>query len=114
VCVCVCVCVCQIVIARSTTTAAVSGSDLQSVVTAAFPDAEVVPVARKYFNETKGSMYVKLLAVKGSMVPSDTTMYLALASCAALLKYIEFAQNITYAAGSLRVCACSGLSEHRC
>jgi len=78
-------------------------TNLNDVLRAAFPDTELVVVSRKYFNETNGSLCVKQLALKATSVPSDSTMYLALGAAAAVLKYVDFAMNLAFAAGSLRV-----------
>ncbi|XP_013406219.1 mutS protein homolog 4 [Lingula anatina] len=70
-----------------------------------FQNANIATVQRKYFNETKGLQYIKQLSL-----PECTTVemelagkYYCLATTAALLKYVEFIQNVVYAPSSLKV-----------
>uniref|UniRef100_T1IXC0 DNA mismatch repair proteins mutS family domain-containing protein n=1 Tax=Strigamia maritima TaxID=126957 RepID=T1IXC0_STRMM len=70
-----------------------------------FSNTTITTVQRKYFNETKGLQYVKDLCVpeyKGVEL-EIASKYYCLATAAALLKYIEFIQNIIYAPHSLKV-----------
>ncbi|GAB6032154.1 MutS protein msh4 [Chamberlinius hualienensis] len=70
-----------------------------------FPKTATVSVQRRYFNETKGLEYIKRLCMpeckSTEMIVADK--YYALAAAAALLKYVEFIQNIIYSAKSLKV-----------
>ncbi|XP_065836479.1 mutS protein homolog 4-like isoform X2 [Oscarella lobularis] len=72
------------------------------------PDSNVTTVQRKYFNETKGLEYVKRLCVpEYSTVEMEiSTKYYCLAAAAALLKYVEYVQNIVFAPNSVKVEFC--------
>ena len=96
-----------------------------------FDEATLTTVQRKYFNESKGhlsyvlqkvtTLYFRFLfifdylvgleyihhlcASEFSSVEVDiSTKYYCLAAAAALLKYVEFIQNVVYAPNSLKVC----------
>ncbi|XP_033642505.1 mutS protein homolog 4-like [Asterias rubens] len=70
-----------------------------------FHNTSIATVQRKYFNETKGLQYIKHLCVSdfSSVEMEITSKYYCLAAAAALLKYVEFIQNIVYAPNSLKV-----------
>ncbi|XP_027047285.1 mutS protein homolog 4-like [Pocillopora damicornis] len=69
------------------------------------PYANLSSVQRKYFNEAKGLDYVKQLCVPelNTVEMEVASKYYCLATAAALLKYVEFIQNIVYAPGSIKV-----------
>lgn len=69
------------------------------------PYANLSSVQRKYFNEAKGLEYVKQLCVPeyNTVEMEVASKYYCLATAAALLKYVEFIQNIVYAPGSVKV-----------
>lgn len=77
-----------------------------------FPGANFSTVQRRYFNESKGQLYLKTLVISDlvQIVELHSNKYLALASCAAAIKYVEFIQHITLNANSLRISFSSGES----
>lgn len=78
---------------------------LFKLVTHQFQNSNVSTVQRKYFNETKGLQFVKQLCVSdfNSVVMELTTKYYCLAAAAALVKYVEFTQNMILAPASINV-----------
>ena len=75
---------------------------------------KVTTCQRKYFNENRGKhsliaglLYVRQLGV--AEVDSNYSLYLALGCFAALLKYVEISQAITFAANSVEVTVRSSL-----
>ncbi|KAG8183749.1 hypothetical protein JTE90_029330 [Oedothorax gibbosus] len=74
-----------------------------------FPDIVTVTVQRKYFNEARGLQCVQeLCAPDYKTVETEVSpKYYCLAACSALLKYVEFKQNITYALNSLKIVYCT-------
>ncbi|XP_061165050.1 mutS protein homolog 4-like [Saccostrea echinata] len=70
-----------------------------------FQNSNVSTVQRKYFNETKGLQCVKQLCVSdfNSVVMELTSKYYCLAAAAALVKYVEFTQNMILAPASINV-----------
>ncbi|CAG2192302.1 unnamed protein product [Mytilus edulis] len=63
-----------------------------------FVNTSLSAVQRKYFNEARGIQYVKQLCVpEFSTVEMEvTSKYYCLAAAAALVKYVEFIQNIVF------------------
>jgi hypothetical protein len=47
-------------------------SELQLLVSAKYPQCKVVPIARKYFDETKGAKYVSMYAIPSSTLIGET------------------------------------------
>ncbi|XP_062517164.1 mutS protein homolog 4-like [Corticium candelabrum] len=82
-----------------------SKSQLLTVLSDHYSDVSVTTVQRKYFNETKGLQYIKQLCVPeyNTVEMEVSSKYYCLAAGAALLKYVEFIQNMVYAAASLKV-----------
>jgi len=80
-------------------------SELYETVKKYFDDTALVNVSRKYFNESYGAQMVSQLVVteNDSIEHSISSKYLALASAAALIKYVEFIQHMTFAPHSLKV-----------
>ncbi|XP_022321107.2 mutS protein homolog 4-like isoform X2 [Crassostrea virginica] len=78
---------------------------LFKLVTHQFQNSNVSTVQRKYFNETKGLQSVKQLCVSdfNSVVMEVTNKYYCLAAVAALVKYVEFTQNMILAPASINV-----------
>ncbi|XP_054717327.1 mutS protein homolog 4-like [Uloborus diversus] len=74
-----------------------------------FPDILTVTVLRKYFNETKGLQCIQeLCAADYKTVEIEVAKkYYCLSACAALIKYVEYKQNMSYAHHSLRVIYCT-------
>ncbi|CAH3162066.1 unnamed protein product [Porites lobata] len=69
------------------------------------PYTNLSAVQRKYFNEAKGLEYVKQLCVPeyNTVEMEVASKYYCLATASALLKYVEFIQNIVYAPYSVKV-----------
>jgi len=80
-------------------------SSLFGMIKEAFPYVTLTTVQRKYFNETSGLNYIHQLCVpEYNTVEMDVqTKYYSLATAAALLKYVEFIQNIVFAPNSLKI-----------
>ncbi|XP_056009857.1 mutS protein homolog 4-like isoform X2 [Ostrea edulis] len=78
---------------------------LFKLVTHQFQNSNIATVQRKYFNETKGLQCVKQLCVSdfNSVVMELTNKYYCLAAVAALVKYVEFTQNMILAPTSINV-----------
>lgn len=70
-----------------------------------FTECSLSSMQRRHFNEVKGLQYIKKLCVPEFQgVEHDVCKkYYCLAACAALLKYVEFSQNVVYAPHSLKV-----------
>ncbi|KAL4241059.1 MutS protein msh4 [Mactra antiquata] len=70
-----------------------------------FQNTTISSVQRKYFNETKGLLYIKQLCVPeyNSVELEVSSKYYCLAATAALIKYLEFIQNTMYAPASLKI-----------
>ncbi|XP_045212131.2 mutS protein homolog 4-like isoform X2 [Mercenaria mercenaria] len=88
-------------------TACESGTmtNLSKFITDQFHNTSISTVQRKYFNETKGLLYVKQLCVPeySSVELEVSSKYYCLAAVAALMKYLEFIQNTIYAPASLKI-----------
>ncbi|XP_074639659.1 mutS protein homolog 4-like [Acropora palmata] len=69
------------------------------------PYTNLSAIQRRYFNEAKGLEYVKQLCVPeyNTVEMEVASKYYCLATASALLKYVEFIQNIVYAPGSVKV-----------
>jgi DNA mismatch repair protein MSH4 len=82
-----------------------SKSQLVTILGDHYSDVSITTVQRKYFNETKGLQYIKQLCVPeyNTVEMEVASKYYCLAAAAALLKYVEFIQNMVYAAASLKV-----------
>ncbi|XP_013777928.1 mutS protein homolog 4-like, partial [Limulus polyphemus] len=83
----------------------VTGSRIVQQITDQYPDTTIATVQRKYFNEAKGLQYINHLCVPeySSVEMEVATKYYCLAAGAALLKYVEFIQNVLYAPHSLKI-----------
>ncbi|XP_014778440.1 mutS protein homolog 4 [Octopus bimaculoides] len=62
-------------------------------------------VQRKYFNESKGLQFIRQLCLPdyNSVEMEVASKYYCLATASALLKYVEFIQNIVYAPSTLKI-----------
>lgn len=69
------------------------------------PTARIVSVARRYFNDSRGQLVLTQAALPEckSGLAEAGSKYLALAAAAALIKYVEFSQRLSFAANSLHV-----------
>ncbi|XP_046863669.1 mutS protein homolog 4-like [Xenia sp. Carnegie-2017] len=78
---------------------------LCEVIADQFSNVSLTTVQRKYFNESQGVQYIKQLCVpEFSAVQMEVaSKYYCLATASALLKYVEFMQNIIYAPASLKI-----------
>ncbi|VDM91761.1 unnamed protein product [Onchocerca ochengi] len=70
-----------------------------------YPEVEITMINRRYFNDLKG---VELLKQLGSNESSNITAevykkYYCMAAAAALIKYVEYIQNVLFAQNSLKV-----------
>uniref|UniRef100_A0A914CRA4 DNA mismatch repair proteins mutS family domain-containing protein n=1 Tax=Acrobeloides nanus TaxID=290746 RepID=A0A914CRA4_9BILA len=70
-----------------------------------FTNVTVVPLQRRYFNDARGIELIKQLAAPGcsNFETSMIKKYYCMASAAALIKYIEYIQNVLFAQNSLKV-----------
>ncbi|KAJ3537325.1 hypothetical protein NMY22_g5634 [Coprinellus aureogranulatus] len=72
-----------------------------------FPDSQIEPVARKYWNDSGGLEFVLQLCVEDSeragTILAVSNKYYALSAACALFKYTEAKLNTRFAAGSLRI-----------
>ncbi|XP_065646680.1 mutS protein homolog 4 isoform X6 [Hydra vulgaris] len=80
-------------------------TQLFQVISEQFPYVTLTTVQRKYFNESKGLQYIRQLCVpEFNTVEMDVqSKYYCLATAAALLKYVEFIQNVVFAPASLKI-----------
>ncbi|KAJ5068017.1 muts protein [Anaeramoeba ignava] len=78
---------------------------LYKMIESQFSFIQIETVARKYFSESKGSFYIKKYKLKENQSVEQVvaSRYLCIAACSALLKYVEFTQNITIATNSLKI-----------
>ncbi|XP_028395701.1 mutS protein homolog 4-like [Dendronephthya gigantea] len=78
---------------------------LCEIITDQFSNVSLSTVQRKYFNESQGLQYIKQLCVPefNAVEMEVSSKYYCLATASALLKYVEFIQNLVYAPGSLRI-----------
>ncbi|KAM3727875.1 MutS protein [Dirofilaria immitis] len=70
-----------------------------------YPEVEITMINRRYFNDLKG---VELLKQLGSSESSNITAeickkYYCMAAAAALIKYVEYIQNVLFAQNSLKI-----------
>ncbi|UYV61058.1 hypothetical protein LAZ67_1003267 [Cordylochernes scorpioides] len=81
------------------------GSKLFQLISAQFPQSTITTVQRKYFNEARGLQYITHLCVPeySSVEMEVNSKYYCLAAGAALLKYVEYIQNVVYAPRSLKI-----------
>ncbi|KAL5005729.1 hypothetical protein ScPMuIL_016887 [Solemya velum] len=70
-----------------------------------YQHTNISTVQRKYFNETKGLQYVKQLCVAeyNTVEMEVASRYYCLAAAAALMKYVEFIQNVVFAPASMKI-----------
>ncbi|KAJ3517535.1 hypothetical protein NMY22_g13946 [Coprinellus aureogranulatus] len=72
-----------------------------------FPDSQIEPVARKYWNDSGGLEFILQLCVEDSeragTILAVSNKYYALSAACALFKYTEAKLNTRFAAGSLRI-----------
>ncbi|ELU10757.1 hypothetical protein CAPTEDRAFT_92723, partial [Capitella teleta] len=86
-------------------TACEKANILFNAVTNSYQDTYLAMVPRKYFNEERGMSCIKHLCLPelASIEVEVKTKYYSLCAAAALLKYIEYIQNVVYAPGSLKI-----------
>ncbi|KAJ3843139.1 muts domain V-domain-containing protein [Lentinula raphanica] len=72
-----------------------------------FPDVDLEPVPRKYWNETSGLEFIQQLCVeddeRAGTILAVSSKYYALSACSALFKHSEIRRNTRFSAGSLRI-----------
>ncbi|PVD38561.1 hypothetical protein C0Q70_01177 [Pomacea canaliculata] len=77
-----------------------NSSKLFKMISDQFPNTNISSVQRRYFNETKAQQILSVMCCLNNVVPFR---YYCLATNAALLKYVEYIQNIIFAPSSLKV-----------
>ncbi|XP_070186875.1 mutS protein homolog 4-like [Littorina saxatilis] len=82
-----------------------NATKLFQMISEQFQNSTISTVQRRYFNETKGLQYINQLCLSDyrTVEMEVAAKYYCLATAAALLKYVEFIQNITFAPSSLKV-----------
>ncbi|KAG9467940.1 hypothetical protein GDO78_014030 [Eleutherodactylus coqui] len=80
-------------------------TELFRLISENFKGVSFTTVPRKYFNETKGVEYIEQLCVPefSTVLMETKSKYYCLAAVAALVKYVEFIQNIVFAPKSLKI-----------
>ncbi|KAJ3753257.1 muts domain V-domain-containing protein [Lentinula raphanica] len=72
-----------------------------------FPDVDLEPVPRKYWNETSGLEFIQQLCVeddeRAGTILAVSSKYYVLSACSALFKHSEIRRNTRFSAGSLRI-----------
>ncbi|GAB1599457.1 mutS protein homolog 4 [Argonauta hians] len=78
---------------------------LFQVISNHFSNCCISNIQRKYFNESKGIQLIKQLCLPdySSVEMEVASKYYCLATASALLKYVEFIQNIVYAPATLKI-----------
>ncbi|XP_076454636.1 mutS protein homolog 4-like [Babylonia areolata] len=82
-----------------------NATKLFQMVSDEFQHTTISTVQRRYFNETKGLQYINQLCLPDyrTVEMEVSAKYYCLATAAALLKYVEFIQNIMFAPASLKI-----------
>ena len=85
--------------------AASTGVKLYDDIQASLGEARLIPVHRKYFNESKGKLSIKQVMVDevSSVEMQFHNKFYCLAAACAILKYVEFTHTFTFNRKSLRV-----------
>eukprot|EP00048_Salpingoeca_helianthica_P008174 m.119619 g.119619 ORF g.119619 m.119619 type:complete len:869 (+) comp14532_c0_seq3:2474-5080(+) len=80
-------------------------SKLISLITDQFPSTNIVTVKRKYFNAERGLETITRLCLSEYKIVEMEVIekYYCLSAAAALIKYVEFIQNIVYSPRSLKI-----------
>ncbi|KAI8812993.1 muts protein 4 [Cladochytrium replicatum] len=89
----------------SITTAETSKSNLCAIIEELLPNIPIVPVHRKYYNDGVGLNYLKRYGLSEetpTIAVTLSTKYYCLAALAALLKYVEVAQNMVFPNHTIR------------
>ncbi|KAJ4485332.1 muts domain V-domain-containing protein [Lentinula aciculospora] len=72
-----------------------------------FPDTQLEPIPRKYWNESSGLEFIQQLCVedeeRAGTILAVSSKYYVLSACSALFKHAEIRQNTRFSAGSLRI-----------
>uniref|UniRef100_A0A0R3RS65 DNA_MISMATCH_REPAIR_2 domain-containing protein n=1 Tax=Elaeophora elaphi TaxID=1147741 RepID=A0A0R3RS65_9BILA len=70
-----------------------------------YPEVEITAINRRYFNDFKGIELLKQLSSsESSNITSEVyKKYYCMAAAAALIKYVEFIQNVLFAQNSLKI-----------
>ncbi|CAG8463257.1 4619_t:CDS:10 [Acaulospora morrowiae] len=82
-----------------------SKSKLCKILEDNMPFATIVPIGRKYFNDATGLTYIRQYGLEedsASLILGLTSKFYCLAATAAVLKYIESAQNIFFTNHSIK------------
>lgn len=77
---------------------------LANIIKHQFPGIQLTFIPRKLFNETKGHISIKQLAIKESASIELEVMkkYLCVSSATALINYVEYIQNVSFSSQSIR------------
>jgi DNA mismatch repair protein MSH4 len=80
-------------------------SAAEAAISSQFPTVPIQSIKRKYVNEATGIGMLTQVATQASLssLQLDSTLFLAISSAAALLKYFEFIQSMSFASNSLKV-----------
>lgn len=46
-------------------------SELEKVIMIKYPNCKIVPILRKYFDETRGAKYISVLSIPGSTISAE-------------------------------------------
>ncbi|EFO23027.1 hypothetical protein LOAG_05459 [Loa loa] len=70
-----------------------------------YPEVEITMINRRYFNDLKGIELIKQLGSSESsnITPEVYKKYYCMAAAAALIKYVEYIQNVLFAQNSVKV-----------
>jgi DNA mismatch repair protein MSH4 len=82
----------------------IENSKLALAIKDEFPNIQISFIPRKFFNETKGNIMLKQLAMKeSSAIESEVSKkYLCVSATAALIDYVEYIQSVTFATQSIK------------
>nr|CAB3264029.1 mutS protein homolog 4-like [Phallusia mammillata] len=82
-----------------------NAAPVYKIVNENFPGSNITTIQRHYFNDHNGLDFIKRLVIEenNSVVMAVKSKYYCLAAASALIKYVEFIENMVYAQESLRV-----------
>ncbi|KAL0486176.1 DNA mismatch repair protein MutS [Acrasis kona] len=80
-----------------------SETKLSDMIQSKFANKKITNIARKFYNEVKGSVLIKELAVSDHTIESEVaSKYLSISAASALLQYTEHIQKMVFAKQSLK------------
>jgi DNA mismatch repair protein MSH4 len=80
---------------------------IYKVVQSEFELTKIVPVQRKYFNESIGVRFAETLGINNEQNLINSSKYLCMAAAGCLIKYVEHTQNISFASRTMNINFCS-------